>query len=28
MNNTITRKEAVDLLKKYNKEQFHILHAL
>lgn len=28
MNNTITRKEAVDLLKKYNKEPFHILHAL
>ena len=28
MNNTITRKEAIDLLKKYNKEPFHILHAL
>lgn len=28
MNNTITRKEAVDLLKKYNKEPFHILHGL
>jgi len=28
MNNTITRKEAIDLLKKYNKETFHILHAL
>lgn len=28
MNNTITRKEAIDLLTKYNKEPFHILHAL
>ena len=28
MNNTITRKEAIDLLEKYNKEPFHILHAL
>lgn len=28
MNNTITRNEAIELLKKYNKEQFHILHAL
>ena len=28
MKNTITRKEAIDLLKKYNKEPFHILHAL
>ncbi len=28
MNNTVTRKEAIDLLKKYNKEPFHILHAL
>jgi predicted hydrolase (HD superfamily) len=28
MNNTITRNEAIDLLKKYNKESFHILHAL
>lgn len=28
MNNTITRKEAIDLLKKYNKEPFHILHGL
>jgi predicted hydrolase (HD superfamily) len=28
MNNTITRSEAIDLLKKYNKEPFHILHAL
>lgn len=28
MNNTITRNEAVDLLKKYNKEPFHILHGL
>lgn len=28
MNNTITRKEAMDLLRKYNKEPFHILHAL
>ncbi|EKQ53092.1 MULTISPECIES: HD superfamily hydrolase [unclassified Clostridium] len=27
MNNTITRKEAIDLLKKYNKESFHILHS-
>ena len=26
--NTITRKEAIDLLKKYNKEPFHILHGL
>ena len=26
--NTITRKEAINLLKKYNKEPFHILHAL
>lgn len=28
MNNTITRNEAINLLKKYNKESFHILHAL
>lgn len=28
MNNTVTRKEAIDLLKKYNKEPFHILHGL
>ena len=28
MKNTITRKEAIDLLKKYNKEPFHILHGL
>lgn len=28
MNNTITREEALDLLKKYNTEPFHILHAL
>ena len=28
MKNTMTRKEAIDLLKKYNKEPFHILHAL
>ena len=28
MNNTITRNEAIDLLKKYNKESFHIFHAL
>ncbi|WP_160691966.1 hydrolase [Clostridium sp. C2-6-12] len=28
MNNSITRNEAIDLLKKYNKESFHILHAL
>ncbi|BCZ44230.1 HDIG domain-containing protein [Clostridium gelidum] len=28
MNNVITRNEAIDLLKKYNKEPFHILHAL
>jgi predicted hydrolase (HD superfamily) len=28
MNNAITRNEAIDLLKKYNKEPFHILHAL
>jgi predicted hydrolase (HD superfamily) len=28
MKNTITKKEAFDLLKKYNKEQFHILHGL
>ena len=28
MNNSITRNEAIDLLKKYNKEPFHILHAL
>ena len=28
MNNTITREEAFNLLKKYNKEPFHILHGL
>lgn len=28
MKNTITTKEAFDLLKKYNKEPFHILHGL
>jgi Predicted hydrolase (HD superfamily) len=28
MDNKITRNEAIDLLKKYNKEPFHILHAL
>lgn len=28
MNNTITRIEALELLKKYNKEPFHILHGL
>ena len=28
MNNTVTRKEAIELLKKYNKEPFHIFHAL
>jgi predicted hydrolase (HD superfamily) len=28
MNNTVTRKETIELLKKYNKESFHILHAL
>jgi predicted hydrolase (HD superfamily) len=28
MTSTITRKEAIELLKKYNKEPFHILHAL
>jgi predicted hydrolase (HD superfamily) len=28
MNNTITMEEAFDLLKKYNKEPFHILHGL
>lgn len=28
MDNTITRNEAISLLKKYNKESFHILHAL
>ena len=28
MKNTITRNEAIDLLKKYNKEPFHILHGL
>ena len=28
MTNLITRKEAIDLLRKYNKEPFHILHAL
>jgi len=28
MNNTVTRNQAIDLLKKYNKEPFHILHGL
>lgn len=28
MNSSVTRKEALDLLKKYNKEPFHILHGL
>lgn len=28
MTNSITRKEALDLLKEYNKEPFHILHGL
>lgn len=28
MKNTVTRKEAFDLLEKYNKEPFHILHGL
>lgn len=28
MKNTITRKEAFDLLEKYNKEPFHIFHGL
>ena len=28
MESTITRQEALELLKKYNKEPFHILHAL
>jgi predicted hydrolase (HD superfamily) len=28
MNNNLTRQEALDLLKKYNKEPFHIQHAL
>ena len=28
MNTVITRQQAMDLLKKYNKEPFHILHAL
>ena len=28
MKSTITRQEALELLKKYNKEPFHILHAL
>ena len=28
MNTHLTRAQALDLLKKYNKEPFHILHAL
>ena len=28
MDNTLTREEAFTLLKKYNKEPFHIQHAL
>jgi predicted hydrolase (HD superfamily) len=28
MTNTITRQESMELLRKYNKEPFHILHAL
>ena len=28
MNLTITREQALNLLRKYNKEPFHILHAL
>lgn len=28
MTNQITRKEAIELLRKYNKETFHIQHAL
>ncbi|WP_027398548.1 hydrolase [Anaerovorax odorimutans] len=28
MNNTITREKAIELLMKYNKEPFHILHGL
>lgn len=28
MNTTVTRNQAIDLLKKYNKEPFHILHGL
>ena len=28
MKSTITRQEALELLKKYNKEPFHILHGL
>ena len=28
MNNTVTRSQALQLLQKYNKESFHILHAL
>ena len=28
MNNTVTRQQALELLQKYNKESFHILHAL
>ncbi len=28
MNNTITREQALNLLKKYNKEEYHLQHAL
>ena len=28
MNSRVTRKEAIDLLEKYNKESFHIIHGL
>ena len=28
MTTTLTRQEALDLLRKYNKESFHILHGL
>ncbi len=28
MQTKVTREEALKLLKKYNKEEFHILHAL
>ena len=28
MQTKVTREQALELLKKYNKEEFHILHAL
>ncbi len=28
MNSGMTREQAIDLLKKYNKEKFHLQHAL